>query len=462
VHLVSTDHASRFVLPVRSRFHTPEIRRFFACLSVAQRPSDLLMAETVLGRDSYGIGAMVSFPRYEADSHFSPFTAPSTLLRKYVIPYLCYPYVYFINHELLVRPSLRIDYTVTFDTNFASYVNRFVRGESLKGQKDEIMHVIDDILYHDLNFDASFYFVENIKKAYPLALEITKDETNSPHKFWESLDDSFRQNIVSLELFRNFNRQHYLKTRKLKFDIGIKEAISKSVNFTYWFYASAEGQELIRNLLFQQKAILFQLLVILKVQLSSSGKARKKIKKFLEFMQEEGMYFERKTIVAYKYFKDRKTVPLLGRVNKGGAQTGLMEKIDNLAWDMTAPRLMERMIAVNGPSDYMVPFFLTFDQTLRELFRCYPVKAVIIDRRSGGVLSIPELNAGAYFEKEGCGDMITSFFSEEKQIERFSREVPTLEILSDRINNEYRELNAILSSSAEDSTEDTSSFSPYN
>lgn len=431
-------------MTVGSRFHTPELRRFYARLSAAQRPSDLSMAETVLGRDSYEIGAMVSFPRPEAGSHSLPFTAPSTLPREYVIPYLCYPYVYFINHEPLVRPSLRIDYTITFDTNVAGYVNRLVRGESLKGQEDEIMHVIDDILYHDLNFDPSFYFVENIKQAYPLALRIPKDETNSPHKFWESLDDSFRENIVNLELFRNCNCQHYRKTRKLKFDIGIEEAIAKSVNSTYWFYASAEVQELIKDLLFQQKAILFQLLVILKVQFSSSRGPRKKIKRFLEFMQEEGMYFDRETIVAYKYFKDRKTIPLLGRVNKGGAQTGLREKIDNLAWDMTAPRLMERMIAVNEPGDYMVPFFLTFDQKLRELFRCYPVKAVIIDRRTGGVQSIPELNTGAYFEKEGCGDM--SFFSEEKRIERFSREVPTLEILSDRIDNEYRELNAILSS----------------
>lgn len=446
-------------MPIKSRFHMPEILRFAARLSVAQRPNDLLMAETVLGRDSYGIDAMVSFPRYEAGSHFSPFTAPATLQRKYVIPYLCYPYVYFINHGPLVRPSLRIDYTVTFDTNFASYVNRFVRGESLKGQEDEIMHVIDDILYHDLNFDFSFYFVENIKKAYPLALGITKDATNSPQKFWESLDHSFRQNIVSLELFRNFDRQHYLKTRKPEFDIAIEEAISKSVKFTYWFYASPEGQELIRDLLFLQKAILLQLLVILKVQFSSSGGPRKKIKKFLEFMQEKGIYSDRETIVAYKYFKDRKTIPILGRVNKGGAQTGLMDKIDNLAWDMTAPRLMERMITVNEPGDYMIPFFLTFDQNLHELLRCYPVKAVIIDRRSGGVLSIPELKTGEYFEKEGCGDMVTSFFSEEKRIERFSREVPTLEILSDRINSEYRELNAILSPSAEDSTEDTCSFS---
>jgi hypothetical protein len=428
-----------------SRFHTPEVIRFARLLSLARKPSDLSMTEAVLGRDSYGISAMVSFPFYEVGSYFPSFTIPLALQREYIVPYLCHPYLYFINHEPLVRPFLRIDHTVTFDTNFASYINRFVRGESLRGQQDEFMHVINDILDHDLNFDPSFYFTENIKKAYPIALRIKDEGTNSPQVFWESLDEDFRHNIISLELFLGVDCSHYQKTRELKFDISTEEAVRRSVEFTYWFYASAEGQELIDYFLFIQKAILLQLLVMLVVQFSCSGGARNKINEFLKFVQQKLVYFDRETIVAYKYFKDRKTIPLFGRVNKGGVQRRLMEKIDNLAWDMTAPRSMERMATLRTAGDYMIPFFLTFDKRLRELIKCYPVKAVIIDRRSGGVLPIPELSTREYFQREGCGDIVTSFFSKEKQMERFSKEVPTLEMLSDMINSKYRELNAILS-----------------
>lgn len=437
---------------VESRFHTPEIIKFKHLLSVARKPSDLLMAEAVLGKDSYGISAMVSFPFYEAGSYFHSLTIPLALRRECMIPYLCHPYVYFIDHEPLVRPSLQIDYTVTFDTNFASYVNRFVRGESLKGQQDEFMHVINNILDYNLNFDQSFYFMENIKKAYPIALRMKDEGTNSPQVFWDSLDEDFRRNIVSLELFLGVDCNHYQKTRELKFDISIEEAVRKSVDFTHWFYTSAEGQELISDFLFRQKAILLQLLAILRVQFSSNRGARNKIKEFLEFVQEKWVYYDRETIVAHKYFKDRKIIPLLGKINRGGVQRRLMEKIDNLAWDMTAPRSMERMAALQSVGDYMIPFFLTFDQKLRELIRCYPVKAVIIDRRSRGVQSIPELSTLEYFSREGCEDIITSFFSEEKQRERFSREVPTLEILSDMIDSEYRQLSAILNLSAEDLT----------
>jgi len=439
---------------VESRFHTTEVHRFAERLSAAKRPIDLLRAEAVLGRDSYGIDAMVSLPSYEEGSHFPLFEAPSTLPKEYVVPYLYHPYVYFVSHEPLVRPWLKIGYIIIFDTNFASYVDKVVRGEPLNVQQDKVMQVIDDILYNDLNFDPMFYLVENIKQAYPIALRMKEDEISSPYKFWDLLDEGFRQNIVSLQLFRDADCKYYRKTRKLKFKISHEEAVSRSINLTYKFYASSEGQELVSYFLFLQKAILQQLLAILKIQFSSKQGARNKTSAFLEFVQKEGVYFDRETIVAHKYFKDRKTIPLLERVNIG-AQTDLAKKIDNLAWDMTAPRFMERMIAIEEQADFIIPFFLTFDRDLLQLIRCFPVKAVLLDRRSRGVQPIPLFSTHEYFEKEECWDIISNFFSEEKRMERKAKEVPTMEILSERINSLYAELNTILSPVSNYSTKDT-------
>jgi hypothetical protein len=305
------------------------------------------------------------------------------------------------------------------------------------------MKVIDDILYNDLNFDPSFYFVENIKQAYPIALDMKNDGINSPHKFWDLLDENFRQNIVSLQLFRNFDYPHYRKSRKLKFNISYEEAVTRSINLTYYFYASSEGQELVSHFLFLQKVILHHLLLILKIQFSSKRGAKNKTAEFLDSVQKEGVYFERETIVAHKYFRDPKTIRILESVNRG-TQTDLWGKINNLAWDMTAPRFMERMIAMEEQADFIVPFFLTFDRNLRQLIRSFPVKAVIIDRRSRGVEPIPLFSTHEYFKNEGCWDIISGFFSEEKHEERRSNVVPT-EILSDRINTLYSELKSIIS-----------------
>jgi hypothetical protein len=79
---------------------------------------------------------------------------------------------------------------------------------------------------------------------------------------------------------------------------------------------------------------------------------------------------------------------------------------------------------------------------------------VIIDRRSRGVEPIPLFSTHEYFKNEGCWDIISGFFSEEKHEERRSNLVTT-EILSEKINTLYAELNTILSFPPKDATRDT-------
>jgi hypothetical protein len=411
-------------------------------LSLAKTPNDLGIIQRSLGADLYKIGAVVSLPVYEPGEIFGPVAFPQYLFRDYVVPYFRFPYIYVIHHEPLYRPMLAIDYSVTFDTNFATYVKAIVRSGSLEGQQQEVKHAMDEMLFNNVNFDLFFYFVENIKVAYPIVLRMRNKELKSGLTFWKSLDKDFRWNIVCLKLFRNIDTRHYQKTRMLKFNIGFREAVQESIDFTYKFYASAEGKELIGEIFLPlQRLILTQLLAILRIEFASKKGPREKLKQFLDFVQDKGwVYLERETILAHRYFKSRLAVPMLEKINKGGKQRGLLKKIDNLAWDMTAARFMEMMVTRREKGDYMVPFLFSFDNNLRDLVRTFPAKAVIIDRVSDGVLTIPELNTREYFEKEGCGDIIDSFFSPEKMSARFSRgRVEAKEQLS-HIRSEYKAL----------------------
>lgn len=433
---------------VTSRFHTPEVLAYSERLYAAHSPSDILRANDVLGSDSSGIDAMVSLPD-ELRSSMNPFVMPPTIPQRVVVPYLCYPYVYFSNHGPLIRPLLRIDYSITCDSNVAGYIDRAVVEKSLNSLPGEVKNAIADILCHDLNFDLMFYFMENIKQTNPIVLAMKNSGNKTPQKFWESLDVGFRQNMKNLQQFRAVNCDHYRKTGEFKYSITDKEAEEQAINFSYDFYASDKSQELRDDITFRQKTILFILLLILRVQFSSSKGAKKKTFDFLDVIQKTGVYFDRETIIAHKYFKNRKTIPLLEKVNRGGTQKNIMDTVDNLAWDMTAPRFMEKLAAIQPVGvDYWVPYFLTFDPKLRELIECYPVKAVIIDRKSGGTLSIPKLSSTEYFEGEDCEDIIKTLFSQKKREERFAREVPTLEILTDRINDLCKELNTVLGSQA--------------
>ncbi|MFC2045797.1 hypothetical protein ACFLUH_03870 [Chloroflexota bacterium] len=428
-----------------SRFDMPEVLKFAGRLHAAQRPSELRLAEEVLGRASSGIDAMVSLPLYEDAPYFSQFIVPLSF-QEYVVPFLCHPYVHFVNNEQPVRQLPNVGYTLILDTNFTGYINRFIKERSYQSLKREIISCIDTILYQDLNVDFTLYLLENINKAHPIAEAIKHCRTQLTCQFWESLDQDFKHNIINLELLSNVDCHHYRKTRELRFNISIEDAVSKSVDSTYRFYTSDESQELISDFHLSQQAVLLQLLAILRIQLSSGGEPKDKLEEFLDFVQDKGVYSDRETIVAYSYFKDRQTIPLLNRISRGDIQVHWLDKIENLAWNMTVPRLMERMTAVEGEHDYMVPLFLTFDRKLSELIKCYPVKAVIIDRRSGGVLSIPELNTIDYFRREGCFDMASEFFSVEKVKERNSGRVPTLETISEQIHTEFKEINVILNS----------------
>lgn len=425
-----------------SRFETRELIIFTTGLSLAKTPRQLGIVQDLYGRNLSGVDAVVSLPVYEPGYTSGLITLPQSLFENYVVPYFPHPYIYFIRGGVLAPLKLAADYTATFDTNFASYVKQVVRTGSFGGQQEKVKRAIHEILINNVNFDLSFYFVENIKVAYPVALRMKRRGCSSPLLFWKALNKEFRWNIVCLKIFSSVDCIHYQKTQKLKFAIGFREAVRESIDFTYKFYMSDEGQELINGVFLNlQRSILLQLLAVLRIEHSSRRGARSKLEQFLAFVHEKGgFYLERETRMAYEYFKDRSAVPMLEKINKGGRQKDLLKKIDNLAWDMFGPRYMERMFTVQVRGDYMIPFFFSFDENLRAMMRSLLAKAVVIDRSSANVLTVLESNTSEYFEKEGCRDILESFYSPEKRSERSLRGRAEARKQLSLIRSEYKAL----------------------
>lgn len=137
---------------VKSRFHTQECRLFGTRLYLAGTPHDLAIIQSLLSKDLYKISAIVSLPVYETDRVFGPVVFPDFLFRNYFVPYFHFPYIYVIHHDIISPAILKIDYSVTFDTNFASYVKAIVRTGSLEGQQEEVKKAMDEILYNNVNF----------------------------------------------------------------------------------------------------------------------------------------------------------------------------------------------------------------------------------------------------------------------------------------------------------------------
>jgi len=423
-------------------FDTPEFKQLAAALRLTKNQVQLDSIQQNLSSRLHGIRIVASFPVSEPYLK-PPFNFPNIFTMKYFTPYLCNPNLYYFHHSPLILPHDRdLDYTVTFDTNFASYIKTVVKNNTIQVLSGDIQQTFDYVLANGFNFDPLFYFVENIKLARPVAMRMKNKGAFTPIEFWNSLNEYFRSNMVYLQLFINIDDLSYSSTRNFKFNISLQEAEAKAIDFAYNFYASPEYSFLANDyLLPNQRLGLLYLLAMLRVQYSSNKSAKNKLTEFLNFVQERGIVFlERETIVAFEYFKDRSNVPILNSINEGCNPNGLLTKIDNIAWDFAACRFLEQLFAVHPTGDFYIPFFLSFDKNLRELIKIYPVKAVVVDSESGYVHSVPDININEYFMKNGCWDIWSEFATEEKRAERNSRIVNDDKETLSRIRTEYKRL----------------------
>jgi hypothetical protein len=325
-------------------------------------------------------------------------------------------------------------------------VRKIVNNGSLEGIPEKAKSAIDHILYHNLNFDLFFYFFENIKLAYPIARRLKRGST--PTEYWDMLHSDFKSNIICLELFRSVNNSLYIKEKKLEYGLSYQEAEKAAIQFTYNFYASPDQSLLVSEYFYPlQRIILFHLLAILTIQLSSNKSARHKFREYLKFVQEYGqVYLPRECYIACEYFSNRLNVPILKGISKGCKTDHLLKKIDSIAWDFAAIRFIERLFAIQTRGDYYIPFFFSFDSDLLSLFKIYPIKGIVFDRESGNTQSIPKIDLMRYHKEHNCSHYVEDFMSKENRDIRFSRINNNDNLIISGIRNQYALLlNAIRS-----------------
>lgn len=424
-----------------SDFHNDEVRACMYALSKAESPSEATFAWMFLQGRHSDLAAIVALPQY--DRIVVPLSVRKYLAKPNgcLVPYFSSEKMYFLDDELLVgmfssdEYEFRVDYSLMFDTNMATYVNSLVRGEALGDVQAKVVSLVDDILHDDLNFDHLFYMAENVKNVLP---QIERDPT-SKIEFWKSLKKGFRQNLVSLHIFRSIDCQEYKRTSCPRPTSSFVRAAREAVDFTYDFYASEVGRHHILDFVLVQRMILLQLIGMLRIQLSSAKGSKYKMGEFFRYVHEVvGAYFDREAILAHKYFVDRKQLSMLEKIKKGCSKKKLLKKLDNIAWDMAAPRFMEKLMVTGGEGRYFIPLFLTFDAGLRELLSHYAVKGGVYNKKTGAYAPIPEVDTREYFSKHGCGDEIDHFYSDTARSERLSRIRPTRLSIHALIRREYK------------------------
>lgn len=431
-------------------FESSEVQLCASILSDAKTPDDALLAWSILRGKHPDLIGIVSLDQYTRSALPSAIKKYTKSPLNYLVPYFETENIYFLEDDLLGEMldsnevKFGVDYTLMLDTNIVSYINKLVRGESIGGMQNKIIPLIDEILHDDLNFDSLFYMIENIKNISNFSFSKHKNKIS----FWKSLNKEFRSNLVSFQIFRSIDCKEYKRTSNPKPIFTHKDAARRAINFAHEFYNSTLGEERVFEMLLIQRLILLQLLGMVKIQLASNKSADKKMNDYFDYIHGVvGAYFDRETIIAHKYFLERNSVGILNKIQKGMPISKLLRKLDNIAWDMAAPRFMEDLIASSSlvsEGRYLVPMFVSFDTKLRELLSLFPVKGAIFNKMDGKLISLPKVNTMDYFHSYGCGEKLEYLYSEPVKMERMSRPRPTRASVHECIKREFRELRRII------------------
>ncbi len=305
--------------------------------------------------------------------------------------------------------NIESDYSIMFDTNFTSYIDRFVRTGSPGVSENRVYMAIDMLLKNNYQYDYNFYLLENTKI-------ITDFDRADNYQF--ELNNEHFENIVSMELFKSIKRDVYMDTGKLEYSISYDMARSQAKYIVDSLYKSEQGKSFCNSIIMMQKQILLNLIGMVRINFTSNNGARKKAKEFFTYIKNvSGIYMEREVIIAYKYFDKNKKLAIFKKINKGIKSNKLYSLLSNIAWDFTIPRFMERILSTCGEGDYFLPILLSIDSDLRELLRLFPVKASIFHKHNLKLLPIPSKSSIEYFTEKKCEDDFIKLFDErEKRI----------------------------------------------
>ncbi|EES73127.1 hypothetical protein POTG_02227 [Paenibacillus sp. oral taxon 786 str. D14] len=412
-------------------------------LSKAASPSDVMVAWSKMGHTAIGKKLIVSLDHY----HKSLYTPELVRLiddeDSHCIPYFESEKLFCLDEELLSdmlqsedgKTHFGVDYSIAFDTNYASYIHKFVNNE-WTGLSNEVFSVIDILIRHNFQYDYLFYMFENYKNTFDP--NVSFDE-----KAIKERKEKLFLNLVSLEMFKNIDNEEYSKHKKIRYRISKTEAYLMADQIYNGIFHSSQAKEFLNYFQTTQRHMVLLIIGIMQIKFESKLPPVKKTEKLFRYVNDiVGVYFEREMVIAYKYFVNNSTVKMLNRLNRGMRPDKLLQLIENIAWDFSAPRILEHNLLTISRGRYFIPFFLSNDAQLREMLRLYQVKGIIFQEENLFYVPFTRENVGDYFQNQGCD--IDKFFLPEANVKRRSVHEYVSENIESVIREEFQKLLKIL------------------
>lgn len=333
--------------------------------------------------------------------------------------------------------KVKVDYSIMLDTNYTSYIEKFLKNYNQPNFEDENTYMtFDALLKNNFNYDYTFYLIENYHNLFSAGEERYSIKNPDHIKLYK--------NLLNVELFKSINHALYLQKGKIEF-LNTETEAKQNTDLIIDMIFSDKNKEMLSMFIEYHRTMTLLLIGIWNIQFSSNQNAKNKMKKLFMFIEEKvGIFFERELVLAYNYFENYNSVSMLNTINKGNPPKNLKKTIKNIAWDFLVPRIMEIQINAYKDDAYFVPFLLTGDRKLKELMRQFKIKGFLTAENTNEFVPFSNLETTKFFEEKGLKDILESLQTKEVLEKRNLVRVHNEENISQVILEELNELASLL------------------
>jgi hypothetical protein len=297
--------------------------------------------------------------------------------------------LYFISHDILTRTvaegvvHIPVDYSVGFDANVATYVRSWH-----KGRTETVVTVMQGLVRRlregRMNWDTIPYLLER------------SDDILQQRDLTEIYETELASQWLSAA-----DRTHLGQSGETRLRFSESELAMRAQRaLADWDHLlkNGHGEVITRRFALCHACVL--MMALLHLEEPSAKAAPAKLQRFLEFLDTELqtllLLFVR---VAMEFFAKGSACKPLAKISSRSPR--LRQHVRNVTWDFMHLIWRHEFAGFNGRlQGFLVPYFLTFDAGLAELFELYPQRSCLFGGELGFPLFFPDTDFEALFPRQ--------------------------------------------------------------
>ena len=261
-----------------------------------------------------------------------------------------------------------ITYTISFDTNAASYLRGLLENRDTTAHRD-LKNLLLHVYPHKLNWQVVPYLSENADAI-----------VSGRH------DKAIFETILAAERLENVDLEHLRRAGEFRPSNDEDHAVTraaKRLSDTARHFTNGTRDTFQER--WEAMYVTGPFMALEQIQRPGADRAPKKLKALIKFMDEELHFlFLEFLFVAWDWFTGGKQTSIFSKLQRNAPN--VLVKAQNISWDVLhVMQMRQEATFIANKGTFLVPYFLTFDQALADLVSFCAIKSCLI----GGTFHYP-------------------------------------------------------------------------